>query len=234
VRVIAGVAKGRRLRAAPGTRPTADAVKEALFSTLGSRVPGSRVLDLYAGSGALGIEALSRGAEGATFVERDPRAVAVIRQNLQATGLADRTRVVEGTVERFLGTRPRSRDEQVSQELAGRDDRKGPGRFDVILADPPYAEDPGQVLGLLSASDVLAPEAVVALEMAAAAVPACSGAAGKDGGYGEDGQAGVTHGAGGGAGDAGAMGLTVRRVRRYGDSAILYAEWTGPEKGGPA
>ena len=79
MRVVAGEFRGRRLRMPKrGTRPTADRVREALFSMLGD-VDGARVLDLYAGSGALGIEALSRGARSAVFVERDPRAAAVIR-----------------------------------------------------------------------------------------------------------------------------------------------------------
>jgi 16S rRNA (guanine966-N2)-methyltransferase len=89
VRVVAGRFGGRRLAAPPGrgTRPTSDRVREALFSTLGP-LGGARVLDLFAGSGALGIEALSRGAGSALLVERDPRAVAVIRANLDALGLA--------------------------------------------------------------------------------------------------------------------------------------------------
>ena len=87
MRVVAGEFKGRRLRAPRGgaTRPTADRVREALFSMLGD-VDGLRVLDLFAGSGALGIEALSRGAREAVFVDSDPRAVAAIRRNLEAVG----------------------------------------------------------------------------------------------------------------------------------------------------
>jgi 16S rRNA (guanine966-N2)-methyltransferase len=179
VRVIAGTAKGRRLRAASATRPTADSVKEALFSSLGPRVAGARVLDLYAGSGALGIEALSRGAGTVTFVEEDARAAAVIRQNLDATGLSDRGRVVEETVERFLAS-------------------DGTERFDVVLADPPYAERPAEVLRLLSASTRLAPGALVALEAASAGLPA--------------------------EGLPGGERLAVRAIKRYGDSAIVYAD----------
>ena len=90
MRVVAGRLGGRRLAAPPGrgTRPTSDRVREALFSTLGP-LDGERVLDLYAGSGALAIEALSRGAGSALLVERDPRAVAVVRANLDALGLAE-------------------------------------------------------------------------------------------------------------------------------------------------
>jgi 16S rRNA (guanine966-N2)-methyltransferase len=117
VRVVAGQFKGRRLAAPRGTRtrPTADRVREALFSMLGD-VEGARVLDLYAGSGALGIEALSRGAASAVFVERDPRAVAAIERNLAAIG-------VEATVLR----------RDVPRFLAAED-----GAFDLVFCDPPY------------------------------------------------------------------------------------------------
>jgi 16S rRNA (guanine966-N2)-methyltransferase len=117
VRVVAGSFKGRRLATPKGTRtrPTADRVREALFSMLGD-VSGARVLDLYAGSGALGIEALSRGADGAVFVERDPRAVAAIERNLAAVG-------VDATVAR----------QDVLRFLA-----RAEGTFDLVFCDPPY------------------------------------------------------------------------------------------------
>src|SRR5215207_9062004 len=88
MRVIAGTYGGRRLQAPPGThtRPTADRVREALFSILGERVAGARVLDLFAGSGALGIEALSRGAAEATFVDSAPAAIRAVTGNLEAVG----------------------------------------------------------------------------------------------------------------------------------------------------
>src|ERR687889_1762341 len=88
MRVIAGTYGGRRLQAPPGTdtRPTSDRVREALFSILGERVEGARVLDLFAGSGALGIEALSRGAAEATFVDKAPAAIRAVRANLEAVG----------------------------------------------------------------------------------------------------------------------------------------------------
>src|ERR687886_2242896 len=88
MRVVAGTWGGRRLQAPRGdaTRPTSDRVREALFSVLGDRVAGARVLDLFAGSGALGIEALSRGAAGATFVESAPAAIRAVRDNLDALG----------------------------------------------------------------------------------------------------------------------------------------------------
>jgi 16S rRNA (guanine966-N2)-methyltransferase len=121
VRVVAGEFKGRRLQAPRGarTRPTADKVREALFSMLGD-VSGARVLDLYAGSGALGIEALSRGAESAVFVERDQRALAALRRNLEAIG-AD-AGVRRQDVLRFLA-RPE-------------------GTFDLVFCDPPYDDAP--------------------------------------------------------------------------------------------
>jgi 16S rRNA (guanine966-N2)-methyltransferase len=117
VRVVAGSFKGRRLVAPRGarTRPTADRVREALFSMLGD-VEDARVLDLYAGSGALGIEALSRGAASAVFVERDARAVAAIERNLAP--LDARTDVVRADVARFL---------------AGAE-----GEYDLVFLDPPY------------------------------------------------------------------------------------------------
>jgi 16S rRNA (guanine966-N2)-methyltransferase len=117
VRVVAGEFKGRRLHAPRGsrTRPTADRVREALFSMLGD-VSGARVLDLYAGSGALGIEALSRGAESALFVERDQAALAALRRNLEAVGA--RADVRRQDVLRFLA-RPE-------------------GTFDLVFCDPPY------------------------------------------------------------------------------------------------
>jgi 16S rRNA (guanine966-N2)-methyltransferase len=117
MRVVAGRFGGRRLQAPRGrdTRPTADRVREALFSMLGD-VTGARVLDLYAGSGALGIEAISRGAASAVFVERDPQAVAVIERNLAALGVeAD---VVRQDVLRFLA--------------------RADGPFELVFCDPPY------------------------------------------------------------------------------------------------
>ena len=117
MRVVAGEFKGRRLSAPRGvvTRPTADRVREALFSMLAD-VSGARVLDLYAGSGALGIEALSRGASEAVFVERDARAVAAIRRNLDAIQVAA----------------------DVRQEDALAFVRRATGPYDLVFADPPY------------------------------------------------------------------------------------------------
>jgi 16S rRNA (guanine966-N2)-methyltransferase len=119
VRVVAGSARGRRLRTPAGaaTRPTADRVREATFNALGSLgvVEGATVLDLFAGSGAMGIEALSRGAAAASFVDRDPAALAAVRANLDATGLVDRATVVRADAGRWLA---------------------GAGRFDLAVLDP--------------------------------------------------------------------------------------------------
>ncbi|MDP9181540.1 MAG: 16S rRNA (guanine(966)-N(2))-methyltransferase RsmD [Actinomycetota bacterium] len=143
-RVIAGTHKGRRLAVPAGTatRPTSDRAREGLFSSLLSLldVEGARVLDLYAGSGALGLEALSRGAFRATLVEQDPAAAAVVRANLAALALeAD---VVEADVEVFL--------------------RRSPERVDLALLDPPYEVAVEPVLELLL--PWLAPEAIVVVE----------------------------------------------------------------------
>ncbi|HHH30670.1 MAG TPA: 16S rRNA (guanine(966)-N(2))-methyltransferase RsmD [Polyangiaceae bacterium] len=121
MRVIAGVLKGRRLAAPRGdaTRPTSDRVREAVFGILGD-VSGARVLDSFAGSGAMGIEALSRGAEGALFVERRRAAVDVIRRNVTELGLADRAQL-------FAGPVARSGAVLVDE-----------GPFDLVFADPPY------------------------------------------------------------------------------------------------
>jgi 16S rRNA (guanine(966)-N(2))-methyltransferase RsmD len=119
--VIAGRWGGRRLRAPAGaaTRPTSDRVREALFAILGERVEGARVLDLYAGSGALGIEALSRGAAEATFVDSAPAAVRAIRANLEALGAEAEVRRADAG--RFLRS------------------ASGEGRhYDLVFLDPPY------------------------------------------------------------------------------------------------
>jgi 16S rRNA (guanine966-N2)-methyltransferase len=148
MRVIAGRWGGRRLQAPPGadTRPTADRVREALFSVLGDRVEGARVLDLFAGSGALGIEALSRGAAEATFVDTAAPAIRTVRANLDALGAAAEVRRADAR--RFLGA-------------ASADARQ----YDLVFLDPPYrlAGRVGRELtGALPA--VLAPGAAVVAE----------------------------------------------------------------------
>jgi 16S rRNA (guanine966-N2)-methyltransferase len=156
VRVVAGRLGGRRLRSVPGgaTRPTSDRVREALFAVLGERVAGARVLDLFAGTGALAIEALSRGARSAVLVEQAAPAVAVIRANLDTLGLGGVATVRRTRAETFL-----------------RGQRDGP--FDLVFLDPPYAVPVGLLAGLLArlARGALAPGAVVVVEAAARAEP---------------------------------------------------------------
>jgi 16S rRNA (guanine966-N2)-methyltransferase len=134
---------------ARGTRPTTDRVREALFNVLAARrdFDGLRVLDLYAGSGALGLEALSRGAESALFVESDSRAVAVIKRNVEALGLRG------ATVRRGV----------VASVLSGAPDKP----MDLVLADPPYEVSTAEIEGLLHSlarNGWLDPDAVVVIE----------------------------------------------------------------------
>jgi 16S rRNA (guanine966-N2)-methyltransferase len=151
-RIVAGSAGGRRLAVPPkGTRPTSERVREALFGALEAAFDfdGIHLLDLYAGSGALGFEALSRGAGAVTFIESDRRAVEVLRGNVTALGLAG-ARVVSGPVESVVAAEP---------------DRV----YDIVLADPPYALTNaalGGVLGNLLRRGWLAPDGLVVLERA--------------------------------------------------------------------
>jgi 16S rRNA (guanine966-N2)-methyltransferase len=148
MRVIAGLYRGRRLKVPPGvrTRPTADRVREALFSILGD-VEDARVADLFAGSGALGIEALSRGASGATFVEHDAGAVGVLKFNLAALGIVEDVEVFEWDALRWLET--------VGDSL----------EFDVVFLDPPYSSAPrlGAPLSEL-VPGILSPNATIVTE----------------------------------------------------------------------
>jgi 16S rRNA (guanine966-N2)-methyltransferase len=149
--VIAGTAGGLPLHI-PRTdlRPTMDLVRGAIFDSLQDLVPGARVLDLFAGSGAIGIEALSRGAASVTFVENDRLAIAAIQRNLAKTRLAGT--VQSADVFRFL------------------DRFAAPGSFDLILADPPYAKAPGErdftpeLLGSEALHSALAPGGILVLE----------------------------------------------------------------------
>ncbi len=156
-RVIAGAAGGRRLAVPPsGVRPTGDRAREGLFNSLGSLLDldGAAVLDLYAGSGALGLEALSRGAAQVVFVESGPRVLPVLKANLAAVGLPG-GRVLAGSVPTVV---------------AG----AAPARFDLVLADPPYATPVAEVRGVLDAlarNGWLAPDAIVVVERAAREEP---------------------------------------------------------------
>lgn len=146
-RVIAGTARGLRLEApGPGTRPIGDRVKQTLFAILEPTLAGARVLDLYAGSGAAGIEALSRGAAGAVFVERDARAVLVIAANLARTRLAGPTAHV-------------TRADALAWLASAAAAEAGP--FDLAVVDPPY-DDPALLVRSLELLDpLLAPGARV-------------------------------------------------------------------------
>jgi 16S rRNA (guanine966-N2)-methyltransferase len=168
-RVIAGEAGGRRLAVPDGrdTRPTSDRAREGLFATISSIVgplAGARVLDLYAGSGAVGLEALSRGAEHVLLVEHGARAARIIRANIEAIGLPGAV-VVADRVERMLARGPAP---------AGDQDGTAEGRYDVVFADPPYALADAavtQVLSLLAEQGWLAPGALVIVERATRSRP---------------------------------------------------------------
>ena len=121
LRVAGGEAKGRRLKAPKNIRPTQGMVKQAIFNMVGPRIEGANVLDLFAGSGAIGIEALSRGAESVTFVDQQPRGLAILRQNLDALGFKERARLVRSDVVRWLEASP-----------------DAVRASDFIFLDPPY------------------------------------------------------------------------------------------------
>ena len=154
-RIIAGAHGGRRLTAPAGasTRPTADRVREAFFSTLATMfdLSGARFADLYAGSGAVGLEALSRGAGYALLVESQPRAARAIRDNMTVLGVGRAARLITAGVSQVVSAAPVG------------------GPFDVVFADPPYAlagEELADVQRALVANGWLAPDAVVAIERA--------------------------------------------------------------------
>src|SRR5919202_1903154 len=171
MRVISGTARGRPLRAAGATRPTADLIKGAIFSMLealaykrgfqpdeetgdfAAAQAWPRVLDLFAGSGALCIEALSRGARSAEFIEQDRDAVRVIQANLRSTGLEDRARVHQAPVEVAL--------------------RRVQAPLDLVLLDPPYeaAEALAAAVAALGAPGVLRPSSVAVIEQPSEATP---------------------------------------------------------------
>lgn len=132
MRIIAGTAKGTKLGPVPaGTRPLSDRAREGLFSSLGDAVSGSRVLDLYAGTGAMGIEALSRGAETAIFVDREQAAVSAVKSNLDKTGLAASAKVIKRAVRQYL---------RGKAEAA-----------DLVFLDPPYGAPADEVELVLEA-----------------------------------------------------------------------------------
>lgn len=150
MRIIAGTQKGRRLHGpkGPGLRPTADRVKEALFSILGSRIVGSRFLDLYAGTGAIGIEALSRGAQHVTFVESNPTALRVLRANIAQCKLEASAEIQTCPAGAFLKRHA-----------------KAAVQHDIVFADPPYQQDHlAELRAALVGTATIAPDALIVLE----------------------------------------------------------------------
>ena len=165
MRVIAGSLRGRRLKppAWEGLRPTSDKLRETLFNILAPRVAGARVLDGYAGTGALGIEAVSRGARTATFVDEDRRAVALIAENAAHCGIENQCAIIRADIARAL------------ERLRG-----GPAfePFDIVLLDPPYALPNSSELDaiLRATGSLLARDGIIVLEHARrAAVPDAAG-----------------------------------------------------------
>ena len=158
MRIIAGSYRSRPLKAPPGlsTRPSSDRLRETLFNVLAPLIQGAGFLDLYAGSGAVGIEALSRGAARVTFVERAPAALKVLRSNLERLGIGSRFRIHSGSVGAFLRNAAEA--------------RPRPEHYEVVFLDPPYDEEREYTatLGLLggSAAALLAPGALVVAEHA--------------------------------------------------------------------
>ena len=149
LRVIAGTARSLPLKTVRGnnTRPTTDRIKETLFNMISAEVPGCRFLDLFAGSGAIGIEALSRGAQCAAFVEQDRNALQVIRQNLNFTHLTENARVIAGDVIRTVTS------------------MDGEKSFGVIFMDPPYDNElEKRVLEVLRHNSIADPDTLIIIE----------------------------------------------------------------------
>ena len=146
MRITGGTGRGRTLRVPAGeqVRPTSDKVKQALFNILGDRVPGSVFLDLFAGAGGIGIEALSRGAARAVFVDGFRESLDVVKQNIDLAGFADNAEAVLSKVEPFL--------------------KKRTGPYDIVFLDPPYKMELLPLLQLIAASTLLKPDAVVIAE----------------------------------------------------------------------
>jgi 16S rRNA (guanine(966)-N(2))-methyltransferase RsmD len=160
MRIIAGEFKGRRLKAPKwdGLRPTSDKLRETLFNILAPRIAAARVLDVFAGTGAVGLESLSRGATHVTFIEQDRRAAALIAENVALCGVENRCVIIRDRAERALDSR-----------LAGQ-------RFDVVVLDPPYDFEPLDAV-LEAALRSLAPGGLMILEHAfRRALPAVAGA----------------------------------------------------------
>jgi 16S rRNA (guanine(966)-N(2))-methyltransferase RsmD len=146
MRVTGGIGRGRRLKVPTGSRvrPTSDKVKQALFNILGDRVAGSAFLDLFAGAGGIGIEALSRGAGRVVFVDASRDSLNSIKQNLEQTGFGDRAEVVLSKAASFL--------------------KKPSGPYDIVFLDPPYAEETAPLLEQIAGARILKPDSILIAE----------------------------------------------------------------------
>lgn len=157
MRVIGGLARGRRILAPRGrrTRPTSDYLREVLFDILAQQVRDRTFLDLYAGTGAVGIEALSRGAVSAVFVEHNRLALTMLHRNLETSGFRNRAEVIPMEVLRYL-----------------RHAARGSQQFDLIFLDPPYLHaDAAAAIGLIASTELLAPSGMAMLERSTKDVP---------------------------------------------------------------
>lgn len=149
MRIIGGEHRGRKIKQpeSGATRPTKDRVREAVFNMIAEKVPGARVLDIFAGSGAYGLEALSRGASGAVFVEKDREAIRVISENIAALGVDDRAKVVA---------------KEVSEALEILKKEEG---FDLVFSDPPYGQGMAKnILIMIYQYDIVIPSGTVIIE----------------------------------------------------------------------
>jgi 16S rRNA (guanine966-N2)-methyltransferase len=160
MRVVTGEAKGRRLKGPKtiGTRPIIERVKQALFNILSVRVEDARFLDLFAGTGSVGIEALSRGAARATFIEMNHKVLALVRENLQITGLADRAETLHMDAFKFLQTQNRP--------LVSPWETNAKYEYDMIYVAPPqYEEMAARALSMLDGSPVVASQGLVIVQI---------------------------------------------------------------------
>ncbi len=146
MRVTGGIGRGQRLKVPTGSgvRPTSDKVKQALFNILGDRVIDASFLDLFAGAGGIGIEALSREAGSVVFVDSSQGSLAVIKKNIEQTGFGERAQVVLDKAENYL--------------------KKPSGPYDVVFLDPPYAEDIQPLLDLIAGAGIVKADGVVIAE----------------------------------------------------------------------
>ena len=146
MRIIAGEAKGRKLfsPAGIGLRPTSDKVREALFNILAFQIAGTSFLDLYAGSGAVGIEAMSRGAQKVVFVEKDRAHITLLKKNLSLFQNHHDVEIFEGTALHFL--------------------KINKNQFDIIFIDPPYAEGAEEILQTVGGCDIIPPRGIAIIE----------------------------------------------------------------------